>query len=397
MNRAPAEQCPACGTPGAEVFYRLTGLPVHATAVSRTPEQARGQVRGDQVLAVCHGCGFVFNTHFSPEVLDYAGEHAESQAFSPTFRAFAAELAQGWVQRFGLIGQDVVEVGCGGRGDFLGVLAEAGVGRAHGVDPALDLEQLAGRSGITGERAEFAPSALSRSAAAVVCRHTLEHVPDVRDFLAGIVDGVDPQVCRALLFELPDFGRVLDDGAFWDLHYEHCSNFTPQSLHGLFERAGADVLALRRVYGEQYLILEADPHPGRSTQIRHDVVELEPVPALVERCRAFARAAGERDEHWRMWFEAGHAAGREAVVWGGGSKGSVFLSALGDVGVRRVVDINPGLQGGHLPGSGLPIVAPDRLREQPPDAVVLMSRVYESEVRQMLDGMGLAGVALVTT
>lgn len=397
MTAPATERCPACAQPGAEVFYRLMGLPVHATAVSRTPEQARGQVRGDQVLAVCHGCGFVFNTRFSPDVLDYAGEHAESQAFSPTFRAFAAELAQGWVERYDLAGESVIEVGCGGRGDFLGVLVEAGVARAHGVDPALAVELLAGRPGLSGERAVFAPSARSRSAAAVVCRHTLEHVPDVQGFLTGIADGVDAQVCRALLFELPDFGRVLDDGAFWDLHYEHCSNFTASALRSLFERTGLDVVSLRRVYGEQYLIIEADPRRGRAAERGHHVLAREPVPDLVERCRAFARAADERDAQWRSWFEAERAAGRDAVVWGGGSKGSVFLSALGDVGVQRVVDINPGLQGGYLPGSGVPIVAPEQLREAPPASVVLMSPVYAVEVRRMLDELGLGRVALVTT
>jgi hypothetical protein len=30
-----------------------------------------------------------------------------------------------------------------------------------------------------------------------------------------------------VLFELPDVLRVLEEVAFWDVYYEHCSYFTP--------------------------------------------------------------------------------------------------------------------------------------------------------------------------
>lgn len=342
------------------------------------------------MLTVCHACGFVFNATFDATLLDYSGRHEESQASSPTFRAFAADLARGWVDRYALQGETVVEVGCG-KGDFLSVLVAAGAGRAHGVDPGLDLARLPASEAVTGEAAWFAPSEVSRSAAAVVCRHTLEHVPDIPGFLATVLSSVDRGRCRALLFEVPDLGRVLDEAAFWDLAYEHCSSFTATSLLAVFRRAGVDVVDLRLAYSGQYLVLEADPVRDRSTGTLVDVATPDEV---VESCRRFAAKVEAQLARWSAWFQERAAAGREVVVWGGGAKGSVFLSSLPTSGVRRVVDINPGLQGRWMGGVGLPVVAPEALRGDPPADVLLMNPIYMGEVRSTLDALRLERVAL---
>jgi SAM-dependent methyltransferase len=387
-----ARACPACRSGETEVFFAMRQLPVHGQAVHATRAAALELTRGDQVLAVCHECGFVFNTAFDPDLLDYSGAHEESQAFSPAFRAFASELARGWTERYDLAGELVVEIGCG-KGDFLKEMAQTGVGRAHGIDPGIDLDRLPEGGQVTGERAYYAPSELSRSATAVVCRHTLEHIPDSTDFIADVVAGLHPERCRALLFEVPDLTRVLTEAAFWDLQYEHCSSFTAGALEALFERHGLEVLDLRLVYGGQYLIIEADPTPGRRSP--EPYAPAAPVSEVVELCHAFALAVKDKLDHWTAWFEAQHAAGRETVVWGGGAKGLVFLNNLPPDRVRRVVDINKGLHGAWMGGIGVPIVSPEALRGDPPDTVLLMNEVYLDEVRRMLDDLGLQRVELL--
>ena len=84
-------------------------------------------------------------------------------------------------------------------------------------------------------------------------------------------------------------------------------------------------------------------------------------------------------------------------MWGGGSKGLTFLGVLTPhiTPVQAVVDVNPGLQGNHLGGTGLPIVAPATLRAEPPRSVVLMNPVYTGEVRATLDDLGLGATELL--
>ena len=63
-----------------------------------------------------------------------------------------------------------------------------------------------------------------------------------------------------VVFEVPDVLRVLREGAFWDVYYEHCSYFAARLARRPLPRAaGFEVLANRLDFDDQYLVLEARP------------------------------------------------------------------------------------------------------------------------------------------
>ncbi len=85
--------------------------------------------------------------------------------------------------------------------------------------------------------------------------------------------------------------------------------------------------------------------------------------------------------------------GQRIVIWGSGSKGVAFLSALGeDVdqgGIKYAVDINPFRTGYFMPGTGQEIVDPAFLSTYRPDAVIAMNSIYTSEIQSELRRYGL--------
>lgn len=387
--------CPGCAAPAAEPFFALSGLPVHGTEVLADAAAARAVPRGDQHLCLCPRCGVVFNRAFDPALLDYGGAHAESQHHSPRFAAYAAELAGRWVREFGLAGRTVVEVGCG-AGEFLAELVWAGAGRGIGVDPHYHRPPAALADRITAVPRFFSAADVPPDTAALVCRHTLEHVPAALGFGAELVAGLRRAGGTGpLLAEVPDLTRVLAEGAFWDLEYEHCTYFAAAPLAGFLGRVGFGGVRTYRTYADQYLVAEvhlADaPEPA---------VPAAALDELADACARFDEAVTGQLARWREHLAAQSAAGRPVVVWGGGAKGLMFLNVLGgsvvDPGVESVVDINPGLQGRWIGGLGLPIRAPGDLPGVGPAQVVLMNPVYTGEVRGMLDELGLASTELLT-
>ncbi len=96
-----------------------------------------------------------------------------------------------------------------------------------------------------------------------MCRHTLEHIRPVAEFLATIRRAVGDRRDVVILFEVPDVIRVLEEAAFWDVYYEHCSYFSAGSLARLFRSQGFEVLDARLEYDDQYVIVEARPAPRR--------------------------------------------------------------------------------------------------------------------------------------
>ncbi len=57
--------------------------------------------------------------------------------------------------------------------------------------------------------------------------------------------------------------------------------------------------------------------------------------------------------------------------------------------IRYVVDINPRKQGMYLAGTGQQVVPPEFLRDDQPDVVIVMNPIYEDEIRQLTEDLGL--------
>ncbi len=110
-------------------------------------------------------------------------------------------------------------------GEFLQFMVDAGAGKGIGVDPALNVERIDHPSPDRFEWiADFYGEKYSHlQADAVVCRHTLEHISGVRSFMEDVRRSIGDRTDTAVLFELPDVRRVLEEVAFWDVYYEHCS------------------------------------------------------------------------------------------------------------------------------------------------------------------------------
>jgi len=383
--------CPVCGSDRRHELLHLRSIPTNNVVLFDDPAEARAWPRGSFRLAQCLACGFVTNADFRPELVEYSSRTEETQAFSPHFVGYATALAQDWVQRHGLTGATVLEVGCG-KAEFLALMCRAGVGAAIGYDPATHLDRLEADVArrVTLVPQLFGEQELGLDADALVCRHTLEHIDAVSDFLALLRRWAQrrrrPPV---LLFEVPDLARILDEVAFWDLFYEHCSYFTADTLRRAFELAGFDVEDLRLVYDGQYLVLAARPRPVDA-----------PVPTPRPAALAAGVAAGERfatrvrEITARCRANVEHLAAEGPVVlWGGGSKAVAFLTVLGveDL-VEAVVDVNPHKQGKYLIGTGHPVVGPEYLVGRPDRQVVVMNPVYLAEIATMLDGLGAPAV-----
>jgi SAM-dependent methyltransferase len=386
--------CLSCGSPRPEVFHEQTSIPVHSCRLVETREEALSFPRGTLRLGFCPDCGFITNTAYDAALQDYGLAYEETQGFSPHFRDFARALAERWIERNDLRGKAVLEIGCG-KGEFLSLLCELGGNRGIGIDPAFVEERL--ESG-ADDRLSFIRDLYDEryghlETDAVVCRHTLEHIAPVADFLALVRRTLGDRSGTVVLFDLPDVLRVLREPAFWDVYYEHCSYFSAGSLARLFRRSGFRVVALERDYDDQYLVIDA--LPGADDGSRPLPLEESP-EELRQDVVSFRRGLEEITGRWRARLVAARADGRRAAIWGAGSKGVSFLTTL-DVGeeIAYAVDINPFKQRKFLAGTGHAVVGPAHLLEEPPDLVVAMNSIYLPEIRAQLDGLGLQATELL--
>jgi SAM-dependent methyltransferase len=353
-----------------------------------TPAAASSFPKRDLELAFCADCGFTFNHIFDEALMRYSTDFEESQHFSDTFNGFARVLAAEIATRCDIGGKRVLEIGCG-KGEFLAELCEVGNARGIGIDPGFRAD--AGRASANDRLKfivdHFGPRYADLAADVVMCRHTLEHIRPVSKFIADIRQMSGMRDDSWVVFETPDFKRVLEEGAFWDIYYEHCSYFSPGAHAQLFREQGFEVTDLALVYSGQYIVQYARPAAGPTRPHLPLEGDLDEVRGLAE---GFGKRVQAIQKRWRDRIGDAHAAGRRVVLWGGGSKAVSFLTTLGLTDeVQAAVDINPYKQGKFIPGTGHPVVAPQALTALPPDLVVVMNPIYAGEVRKALAGLDL--------
>lgn len=383
--------CTACGSRDLTEVLHWEQVPVHCCQLIDDEADAKAAPRGDMRLMFCGSCGFMFNAAFDPDRMDYSFQYEETQGFSPHFQDYSRSLAKRWIERHELHGRTVIEIGCGSGAEFLGHLLENGAGRGVGIDPGLDTRRVDQglRRRLTLVPGYFPQDWPTLDADAVVCRHTLEHIASVRTFLTQVREAIGDRPNTAVLFELPDSLRVLHESAFWDVYYEHCSYFTAGSLGRLFRSCGFDVLGISLDYDDQYLLIEARPSVRSSR--RAALPAEDDLVTLRAAIQAFTSGYRMVVSEWSNRLEAVAAHGGRIVIWGAGSKAVAFLAALGPRAslIEGAVDINPNKHDMFLPGTGHRVIAPDELRDRPPDLVVAMNPVYREEIAADLARRGI--------
>ncbi len=381
--------CPNCGSQGLHLFYEVKDIPVHSCLMMSSREEALDFPCGDVELGFCPECGFITNTVFDAKWSAYAPNYEDQQSYSPTFNKFALSLAQKWIDKYDLHDKDIVEIGCS-KGDFLFLLCEKGSNRGVGIDPSVVPGRVISEA---SDRVKFIQEYYSKNHAEYVgdficCRHTLEHIQNTKEFVQTVRDSIGDRTEVAFCLEIPDNTRVMQEQAFEDIYYEHCSYFSPGTLARLFRSCGFEVTELYKEYGDQYLIVEAVPIAEATSNKVHP--NEETVAEVAQDVLTFSNKIKSKLDYWKEFLTEQKENGKKTVVWGSGSKCVAFLTTLDTIDkIEYVVDINPNRHGKFIPGVGKEIMSPEFLKEYQPDTVIVMNAIYCDEIGKMLQKMGV--------
>ena len=138
-----------------------------------------------------------------------------------------------------------------------------------------------------------------------------------------------------MFFQVPDAGRILEDAAFQDIYYEHCSYFTAESLSSLFRSCGFDVFDTRREYGGQYLTLAARPSSRPVPAVRGREPFIEQLERQID---DFSARTTRAIEEWKWLIGMVASKGQESSVVGLRVKSGCFPDRL----ASRRADISRG-------------------------------------------------------
>lgn len=152
---------------------------------------------------------------------------------------------------FGVQSTDLVmEIGAN-EGTFLRQLRGRGYQNLFGIEPSKQLAEFSRQSGLDildsyFDRRLAAEIRASRGPVrAVICRHTLEHVPDIFEFTQAIADVLADD--GVSLIEVPDTDWVVTNLFAHEIWDEHITYFRAQSLRRLLKNCGLKPISLQRM------------------------------------------------------------------------------------------------------------------------------------------------------
>ncbi len=342
-------------------------------------------------LAVCPACWLMQITEVVPPV-ELFGNYLYFSSFSDAMlrhaRAAAGRLMAN--ERLGA-GSFLVEV-ASNDGYLLRNFVEAGV-PCLGIEPASNVAEVAVKRGIPTLN-EFFGLALARRLASegrradvVLGNNVFAHAPDTNDFVAGLGALLKPGGVAVL--EFPYGCELVEQLEFDTIYHEHVFYFTLSALLPLFARHGMEVTDVERmaIHGGSLRLSAA--HAGTRAV-------MPSVAGLLDEERgkgvcgagyyeAFAERVGKLREALLGLLREIQGRGQSIAAYGASAKGSTLLNfyGLGRGGmdcIEFVADRSTAKQGRLTPGTHLPIVGPEALRERKPDYTLLLTWNFAEEI-----------------
>ncbi len=373
--------CRFCGTRLRHTFVDLGMSPLCQTHIS--PEQLNHMEPFYPLHSyVCHECFLVqLDEYVAPG--DIFTEYAYFSSYSDSWVAHARRYAEAMTRRLSLGAHSrVVEI-ASNDGYLLQHFVRLGI-PVLGVEPAANVAQVAREKGIPTTVRFFGRNTAREiveetgQADLLLGNNVLAHVPRLNDFVAGMKALLKPS--GVITMEFPHLYRLMERNQFDTIYHEHFSYFSFFTVEKVFAAQGLTVFDVQEIetHGGSLRIFARHAHNDalpvtpavgelRQRELNSGVARLETYGAFADQVRETKRAI------LAFLIEAKRA-GKTIVGYGAPGKGNTLLNYCG---IRQdfldyTVDRSPYKQGKFTPGTRIPILAPERIRETRPDYVFIL-------------------------
>ena len=358
-------------------------------------------------LLVCERCWLVQTEDHAGRDELFSADYAYFSSFSTSWLAHAEAYVAAMRRRFELSPASLVCEVAANDGYLLRWVRDAGM-PCFGVEPTASTARAARALGIeiierffgVGLATELADA--GRQVDLVAANNVLAHVPDINDFVQGFAILLKDN--GVATFEFPHLLRLLRENQFDTVYHEHYSYLSLGTVERVFAANGLAVFDVEELPTHGGSLRVFAQSSERGAHARTDAVARV---LAAEAAAGLATSAGYRGFQARIdklkddfvgYLIEARRAGRCVAAYGAAAKGNTLMNYAGvrPDHVAFVVDRNPAKQGRFMPGSRIPIVGEERLREARPDDIVLLPWNLRAELVAQLDYVRAWGGRFVT-
>lgn len=383
------KSCLFCAAPLRKTFVDLGMHPLCESYVSKDKLNQMEPFYPLHVY-VCEQC-FLVQLHEYVSPADIFTEYAYFSSYADSWVQHAKQYTEMIVERLKLTEKSFVVELASNDGYLLQHFVAKGI-PALGIEPAVNVADAARKKNVPTLVKFFGRSAAKELVAErgkadlVLGNNVLAQVPDINDFVGGIKILLDAR--GTVTIEFPHLMRLVQENQFDTIYHEHFFYFSLMSAERIFAAHGITLFDVEelpthggslRIYGHH-----ADDETQPVTEQYRELMRREKAAGF-DRLETYARFGEQVKETKRKLLEfliEAKRKGKTIAAYGAPGKGNTLLNYCGVRGdfIDYTVDRNTYKQGKYLPGTHIPIFAPEKIRETKPDYVLILPWNFKDEI-----------------
>lgn len=356
---------------------------------------ARGQYTLPLSVYHCKGCNLVQVVNYEAPDGVFNESYKYYSSFSSSWLKHSEEYVDFIVSKLNLQEDaNVVEI-ASNDGYLLQYFGKYNI-KPIGIEPASSTAQVAREKGIETIEAlfglDFAKELVKTKGKMdlIIGNNVLAHVPFIGDFVAGLKRALKDD--GTITMEFPHLLNLMKYNQFDTIYHEHFSYLSILAVKRVFEDNGLKLYDVQKLstHGGSLRIFATHVEnmekqvTGAVTDIINEEKEygLEDEKKYIE---FYNKTQKMKLDIWKQLIDLKER-GKTIVGYGAAAKGNTLFNYCGiksDV-IDYVADLSPYKQNFYLPGSLIPIVSPEKIKETKPDYVIIIPWNIKEEIMEQL-------------
>ncbi len=340
---------------------------------------------------VCSNCWLMQLEEFATPDEIFADEYAYFSSYSDSWLEHARKYTEKMIDGLGLDSTSLVVEIASNDGYLLQWFGQKNV-PVLGIEPAANVAEVAIAKGIRTEVEFFGQKVAEQlsekygKADLLLGNNVLAHVPNINDFVRGMKVMLGKQ--GVITMEFPHLQKLIESNQFDTIYHEHFSYLSFVAVNRIFAHHGITLFDVEelpthggslRIYGRH-----VEDKQKRVTKRVNELLqrEIDLGFETLEYYTIFEEKVKETKRKFLSFLIDAKRKGKTVVGYGAPGKGNTLLNYCG---VRTdfldyTVDRSPHKQGNFLPGTRIPILHPDVIKETQPDFVVILPWNLKDEI-----------------
>jgi len=389
-----ALDCRFCGTRLRHSFVDL-GLSPLCEKYVHAAELNEAEIFYPLHAFVCHSCFLVQVGEYASPAEIFSDYHYLSSC-SSSWLQHCENYAAAITSRLNLDEHSAVVELASNDGYLLQYFAGRGI-PAYGVEPAENVAKIARQRGLDTVTSFFGEETAKRlltergPSDLIIGNNVLAHVPDINDFVTGM--SVLLAADGTITMEFPHLMRLVEENQFDTIYHEHFSYLsfsTAEKIFAAHELTIYDVEELPTHGGSLRIFASHTASDRHATQPGVEALRRKELDAGLHELAYYA-GFSEKVERIRLdllrFLIYARNEGKTVAAYGAPGKGNTLLNYCGirsDL-VQFTVDRNPLKQGAFLPGTRIPVLAPEHIERVKPNFVLILPWNLKAEIMQQLE------------